>query len=69
MTFPDGRHYSGLWAEGCKHGRGEFYWPRLKMRFEGNFRNNKKHGQATYYFQNGDILGTYFDDDAPVGSL
>ena len=38
-------------------------------RYEGNFKNNKKHGSGSYYFSNGDrFIGDYKNGDVISGS-
>ena len=38
-------------------------------RYEGNFKNNKKHGSGSYYFTNGDrFIGNYKNGDVISGS-
>merc|ERR1712217_830445 len=47
MTWPDGRRYSGQYAEDRKHGEGTFSWQDGR-RYQGQWVCGKRHGVGTY---------------------
>ena len=43
FTWPDGRLYTGEYANDKKHGKGKFEWPDGKV-YEGEWKNGKQDG-------------------------
>ncbi len=59
--------YEGNFANGKKHGFGVQFYPGGAVRYKGDFREDSRSGQGTYYFTNGDKYVGYFLDNVPQG--
>ena len=45
----DGQSYLGEWHLGKMHGFGKLYFSNKKLRYEGDFKNGRFHGNGTEY--------------------
>ena len=45
----DGQSYIGEWHMGQMEGYGKLYFANKKLRYEGEFKNGKFHGQGVEY--------------------
>ena len=52
--WEDGDYYIGEFKDGLKNGKGTSYYSNGKIKYEGNFLNNKFEGKGKYIFENGD---------------
>ena len=69
--WKDGRTYTGQWVNGKQHGKGTDTFPDGTI-YEGEWKNGKKHGKGKMIFSkneidNGSILISEYENDAPVG--
>ena len=48
--------YIGEWKNDMREGRGVYYNPLTKEKYEGYFKNGKAEGNGTVYYNNGDIF-------------
>lgn len=59
--------YEGNFLQGKKHGFGVQFYPGGAVRYKGDFRNDQRSGEGTYYFTNGDKYVGNFLDNVPQG--
>ena len=57
--------YTGIFQDGAMNGN--FIVKYLCHRYEGDFRNNVKTGNGTYYWHNGDVYSGGYKDDSQHG--
>ena len=48
--------YIGEWKNDMREGKGVYYNPFTKEKYEGEFKNGKANGKGTLYYDNGDIF-------------
>lgn len=51
-----GDYYIGEYKEGKMHGKGTIFFKNCKIKYEGNFVNNKKEGMGKYFFEHGEYF-------------
>ena len=47
--------YIGEWTNDMREGKGTYYNPITKEKYEGEFKNGKAEGKGIFYYNNGDI--------------
>ena len=52
--------YIGEWKNNMREGKGIYYNPFTKEKYEGEFKNGKADGKGTLYYNNGDIFKGQF---------
>lgn len=65
LSFSDGSIYRGAMRGTVLHGKGEYV--SKSFQYQGEFKDNKKHGNGTYVWENGDRYEGQFVDDRPDG--
>ena len=61
-NYANGSNYTGDWVEGRQTGHGVFTWSNGD-RYEGQFKDNQKHGTGTqYYASEGNYIGDWVED-------
>jgi len=66
LAYDDGAIYRGGMRDAVMHGTGEF--KSGSFRYQGEFRNGRRHGKGTYVWANGDAYEGEFADDKPHGA-
>ena len=65
-NFEDGTSIIGEFQDGQLNGKGNMYSNKMKVIYEGSFKNNVKHGPGVHYFEeipiSGKIEGTWQND-------
>jgi antitoxin component YwqK of YwqJK toxin-antitoxin module len=60
ITYEDGSRYTGdlvgITLKNICHGSGQFFTSASKLRYDGQWSNNKCHGYGSYFRDNGTIL-------------
>ena len=51
-----GDYYIGEYKDGKMHGKGTIFFKNGKIKYEGNFVNNKKEGMGKYFFEYGEYF-------------
>jgi len=46
MRYANGNQYDGEWSEDAKSGYGVMEWKTLNQRYEGQWAQNKPHGES-----------------------
>ncbi len=59
--------YEGNFMNGKKNGFGVQFYPGGAVRYKGDFQEDLRSGQGTYYFTNGDKYVGYFFENVPQG--
>lgn len=67
LRWPNGNCFMGDWREGCMCGTGTFLYGVEGDRYEGEFFDDKKHGQGKYTFANGNFYTGAFHVDKRHG--
>lgn len=65
FTFADGSIYRGGMRGASLHGKGEYM--SKAFQYQGEFKENQKHGNGVYVWENGDRYEGEFADDRPNG--
>ncbi|QJR09397.1 hypothetical protein DSM104443_00441 [Usitatibacter rugosus] len=65
FTFADGSVYRGAMRGSSLHGKGEYV--SKAFQYQGEFKDNQKHGTGVYVWENGDRYQGEFADDRPSG--
>ncbi|XP_063090217.1 radial spoke head 10 homolog B isoform X1 [Cavia porcellus] len=60
--YPLRNEYIGEFVNGCRHGRGKFYYASGAV-YEGEWVCNKKHGMGRFTFKNGRVYEGLFSND------
>ena len=55
QIYTDKFIYIGEWTSDMREGKGTYYNPFTKEKYEGEFKNGKAEGKGTYFYNNGDI--------------
>ena len=59
--------YIGEWKNNMREGKGTYYNPFTKDKYEGEFKNGKAYGTGTLYYNNGDIFKGQFKNWSKEG--
>jgi hypothetical protein len=54
ITYQNGRHFEGWWAQDKRHGKGFERFTNGNM-YQGSYEQGKVHGRGRYEWANGDI--------------
>ena len=66
--YRDGEVFSGQWERGRRHGRGTLHLANSEV-FDGDWQLNKKHGLVIYYWTDGEVDISWYENDARLESV